>query len=100
MNETILVPYGEHLAITIEMKKEIARLTADRDEAREQLQEAWTDSFCASACYIRKGHREGWYDSCCMSDAVYYGDLLVEHHRWIKADDGHGRRQFYKRPSD
>ena len=35
MSEMLLVPYGEHLAITIEMKKEIDRLSEERDEARE-----------------------------------------------------------------
>ena len=44
MNETILVPYGEHLAITIEMKKDIARLTAERDD--------WNQRYIELACAV------------------------------------------------
>ncbi len=68
---------------------EIERLQAEVADLTEE-------AFRLIARLETGGPHEGWYDSMARTDAINYGDRLVELGLWERHPDGYGRRWWYR----
>lgn len=97
----IVVSFKENKFLVDENTRLLKKIKAEQDQIfilKSRCSDLVEDLFLELADEVsdKSSNKCGWFDSMAKSDAVRYGDELVELGRYEKHPDGHGRRWFYR----